>query len=80
MNSETIAFGVPFVGLLLGGGILVSGLFLGGLTLVPVLGGALGMLSIAALALAVARAASDGPSVTLSERESDESRHVRKAK
>lgn len=80
MNRESISFGVPFVGLLFGGAILVFGLFMGGLTIVPVLGGALGMLSIAALALAVARAASDEPSVVVSQRERDGSRRVRQTK
>lgn len=56
MNGESISFGAPVVGLLLGGVVLVVGLFLGS-TVVPVLGTLLAFLSVAGLALAVARAA-----------------------
>lgn len=71
MHSDTIAFGVPLAGLVLGAAILVGSLFIGGLSIVSVGGGVIGLLAIAALALAVARSAGEEPSVDLAEREDD---------
>ena len=80
MHSDTIAFGVPVAGLVLGAAILVGSLVLGGLSIVSVGGGAICLLAIAALALAVARSVSEEPTVELTEREDDEPGLARGAK
>ncbi|AGB36328.1 hypothetical protein [Natronococcus occultus] len=79
MHSETIAFGGPLAGLVVGAAILVGSLFLSGLSVVSVIGGAIGLLAIAVLALAVARSPADA-TVELEEREDEESRLARGAK
>lgn len=80
MDSDTIAFGAPIVGLFLGAVILVASLFASGLTIAAVLGGLVGLLSIAALALAVARSAGEEPSVSVTRGGGGEPRRARRAK
>ncbi|ELY50856.1 hypothetical protein [Natronococcus jeotgali] len=80
MHSDTIAFGAPLLALAVGAAILVGGLFAGGFSLVSVLGGAIVLIGVAALALAVARAAGEEPSVELEEREGEEPGVARGAK
>jgi hypothetical protein len=69
MHKETVSFGAPLVGLLVGAVILVGSLFIAGLSVVSAVGGAIGLASIAALGYAVARSTDDTPSVDLVERE-----------
>ncbi|WP_306056251.1 hypothetical protein [Natronococcus wangiae] len=80
MNDETIAFGAPVVGLFVGAVILVASLFVTGLSLVTALGGIVVLLSIAALALAVARTASEELSIGVTRRDGREPRRARGAK
>ncbi|MFC4436626.1 MULTISPECIES: hypothetical protein [Natrialbaceae] len=79
MDSDTIAFGAPIVGLFLGAVILVVSLFVSGLTIVAALGGLIGLLSIAALAIAVARSVGEEPSVSVTRRGGGEPRRARRA-
>jgi hypothetical protein len=80
MDSDTIAFGVPVAGLFLGAAILVASLFLTGLSPVTIIGGSVAMLGIVGLAFAVARSATEEPSVDVVRREGREPRRARGAK
>ena len=55
MNRETVAFGAPLAGLAVGAVVLITGIFLGGLTTVAVVGGLVMLASISLLAFSVSR-------------------------
>lgn len=72
MHRDTISFAAPLVGLVVGAVILVGSLFVAGLSIVSIVGGVIGLASIAALGYAVARATDETPSVDTVERERDD--------
>lgn len=49
MDDDTIKFGAPFAGLVLGLIVLIVGIFMGGLTPVAIAGGAIAFLAIIGL-------------------------------
>ena len=49
MEDDTIKFGAPFAGLVLGLIVLVIGIFMGGLTTVAIVGGAIAFIAILGL-------------------------------
>jgi hypothetical protein len=69
MHRDTISFAAPLAGLVVGAAILVGSLFVTGLRVVSVVGGVIGLVSIAALGYAVARATDEAPSVDVVERD-----------
>lgn len=52
MADDTVRFGAPFAGLVLGLILLVVGIFMGGITTVAIVGGAVALLGILGLAYA----------------------------
>jgi hypothetical protein len=69
MHDDTVRFAAPLVGLCVGSAILVGSLFVTGLSVVSIVGGVIGLCSIAALGYAVARTTAETPSVDVVERE-----------
>ncbi|WP_207586715.1 hypothetical protein [Halomontanus rarus] len=60
MVNDTFLFGAPLVGVAVGAGVLVFGLFQGGFAGITLLGGIIGALSIALLAFAASQASRAG--------------------